>query len=216
MKELLSVIILSIFLFSFAVAPALAQTSGPQEGCGIPAGNKAGGWETIETGFPVALVPSVLFKKSDNILLFNTINAEERMLEGRMYAVLRTMPDNITTVSGAREGGYLVTSDDRFFMPQKAVLDQPDIGIKRGEDVPPNWAVFCLVNTINTIVNWIFTLILVVSVGLISAAGFMWITSGASPDIKKKATGLLTAAVIGIVIAILAKVIPALIVGILT
>lgn len=82
-------------------------------------------------------------------------------------------------------------------------------------EIKESWGTICLVNTINTVVDWVFILLLVVSVALIAVAGFMWMTGGASPDMQKKATTMITAAVVGIVIAVLARIIPALITGIL-
>lgn len=78
-----------------------------------------------------------------------------------------------------------------------------------------DWGTVCVVNTINTVVDWVFIFLLVVSVGLIAVAGFMYMTGGAAPDQQKKAMTMITAAVVGIVIAILARIIPALVTGIL-
>ena len=77
------------------------------------------------------------------------------------------------------------------------------------------WATICIVNTVNSIVDWIFILLLVVSVGLIAVAGFMFMTAGADAEKQKTAGGMIRAAIIGIVIAILARVVPALVTGIL-
>ena len=78
-----------------------------------------------------------------------------------------------------------------------------------------DWGTICLVNTINNVVNWVFILMLTVSVGLIAFAGFMFMTAGADAEKQKQAGGMIKAAVIGIVIAILARIVPALVTGIL-
>lgn len=78
-----------------------------------------------------------------------------------------------------------------------------------------DWGTICIVNTVNSIVDWIFILLLVVSVGLIAVAGFMFMTAGADAEKQKTAGGMIRAAIIGIVIAILARVVPALVTGIL-
>ena len=84
-----------------------------------------------------------------------------------------------------------------------------------GKLLTSDWGTICLVNTINNVVNWVFILMLTVSVGLIAFAGFMFMTAGASAEKQKQAGGWIMAAVIGIVIAILARVVPALVSGIL-
>ena len=78
-----------------------------------------------------------------------------------------------------------------------------------------DWGTLCLVNTINTVVDWIFIFLIAVSVVLIAIAGFLWMTASGDPEKQKKATGMIMGAVIGIVIAILARLVPALITGIL-
>ena len=47
-------------------------------------------------------------------------------------------------------------------------------------------------------------------------SGFLFMTAGAKPENKEKAGAMIGAALIGIVIAILARVLPAVITGILT
>lgn len=77
------------------------------------------------------------------------------------------------------------------------------------------WGTVCLVNTINVIVDWVFILLLVVAVALIAIAGFLWMTGGTNPEQQKMAGNMIKGAIIGIIIAILARVLPALITGIL-
>jgi len=77
------------------------------------------------------------------------------------------------------------------------------------------WALICLINTVNVIVNWIFIALLIVAVALIAIAGFMWITAGGNAEKQGQAGKMILAAVIGIIIAVLARVIPGIITGIL-
>ena len=77
------------------------------------------------------------------------------------------------------------------------------------------WGLICLINTVNIVTDWIFIALLIVAVAFIAIAGFMWMTAGGNAEAQKKAGQMILAAVIGIVIAIFARVIPGIITGIL-
>ena len=78
------------------------------------------------------------------------------------------------------------------------------------------WGVVCAINTVNTIANWFFFILISVAFVFILYAGFLFMTAGANPENKDKAGQMIAAALVGIVIAILARVIPGVITGILT
>lgn len=77
------------------------------------------------------------------------------------------------------------------------------------------WGIVCLINTINVIIDWISLIVLILSTALIVYAGFLWMTGGDNPENKDKAGKVILAALIGFGIVILAKVLPAVISGIL-
>jgi len=77
------------------------------------------------------------------------------------------------------------------------------------------WGIICLMNTINTIINWISIIVLILSTALIIYAGFLWMTGGDNPENKEKAGKVILAALIGFGIVILARVLPAVVSGIL-
>jgi len=77
------------------------------------------------------------------------------------------------------------------------------------------WGIICLVNTINTIINWISIIVFILSTALIIYAGFLWMTGGENPELKQRSGKVFLAALIGFGIVILAKVLPAVISGIL-
>ena len=79
----------------------------------------------------------------------------------------------------------------------------------------PDWGTVCLINSINAVVDWIFLFLLVISVALIAIAGFLWMTSGGDAAKTKTAGQMIVAALIGIVIALLARVLPAVVLSIL-
>jgi len=78
-----------------------------------------------------------------------------------------------------------------------------------------DWGTVCLINSINNVVDWIFLFLLVISVALIAIAGFLWMTSGGDAAKTKTAGQMIIAALIGIVIALLARVLPAVVLSIL-
>ena len=62
-----------------------------------------------------------------------------------------------------------------------------------------------LVELIETIGNWIFTVLLVVAAVFLIVAGFMFVTAGGNPEAVTKARQMLINALIGVAIALLAK-----------
>lgn len=62
-----------------------------------------------------------------------------------------------------------------------------------------------VITIINRIGNWIFAILLAVSGIMMIAAGFFWVTAAGEPANVMKARTMLTNAVIGLVVALLAK-----------
>ena len=79
-----------------------------------------------------------------------------------------------------------------------------------------NWGTICLLNTVNAVTDWAFFILISVAFVFILIAGFLWMTGRGEPDKMKQAANMIGAALVGIVIAILARVLPAVITGILT
>jgi len=77
------------------------------------------------------------------------------------------------------------------------------------------WGTVCLLNTINVVTDWIFIFLIAIAVVLIVIAGFMYLTSGGDSTRQGQAKGFIMGAVVGIVIALLARVVPAVVTGIL-
>lgn len=124
--------------------------------------------------------------------------------------------DNCTLVKDVTikndSGADIKVSKGVIVIPGSADVVATTAGTLATED----WGTLCLINTINVIVDWVFILLLVIAVGLIAAAGVMWTTAGGDSDKQKTAGKMIQGAVVGIVIALLARMIPALIAGILT
>ncbi|MFY9457578.1 MAG: hypothetical protein WAP23_01450 [Candidatus Spechtbacterales bacterium] len=78
------------------------------------------------------------------------------------------------------------------------------------------WGLICLVNSINSVAGWIFFILISISFVFILVAGFMWATSGTNSENQKKAGQMIAAALVGIVIALLSRIIPGVVMGILS
>ncbi len=73
------------------------------------------------------------------------------------------------------------------------------------------WGIICLLNSIATVTNWLFILLTILVVFMVLYGAFNLITSAGDP--KKTDTGkkIITYAIIGLAIAILAKIIPSIV-----
>ncbi len=67
------------------------------------------------------------------------------------------------------------------------------------------------VGLICTVVNWLFTFLIVLTILFIIVAAFIYVTAGGDPEKVRGATGWIIYAVVAIVIAVLAKGIPLII-----
>lgn len=69
----------------------------------------------------------------------------------------------------------------------------------------------CLFNTIYTITDWVFYLLLIVVVFMMVLGGFYYVTAAGDPEKAGKGRKLIIYALIGLVIALLARMIPAVV-----
>jgi len=74
-----------------------------------------------------------------------------------------------------------------------------------------DWGIVCLLNTTINVTNWVFYIMMIISVLFVIVGGFLYMTSGGDPDKAGKGRQMITYAMIGIVIALLARVIPAIV-----
>jgi len=77
--------------------------------------------------------------------------------------------------------------------------------------VTEEWGMVCLLNTIYTVTNWIFYIMTLVAVLMIVFGGFTYITAAGDPAKAGKGKSILTYAIIGLAIALVAKLIPSLV-----
>ena len=71
-----------------------------------------------------------------------------------------------------------------------------------------NWSLVCLIATVYTVTNWIFFLMMALAVVLIVIGGAMYMLSGGDTTKAGKGKSLITYALIGLVIALVAKFVP--------
>lgn len=80
--------------------------------------------------------------------------------------------------------------------------------------VPPDGTcpgICCLLNTIYTATSWFFYILIVVSVIMIIWGGFSILFAAGDPDKMKKGRGTIIYALVGIAIALFARVIPSIV-----
>lgn len=90
------------------------------------------------------------------------------------------------------------------FTPGDVISADPN-----NNDYQEGWSVICMLDTVYYVTNWIFYIILTVVMIMILYAAFLFLTSSGSPEKAGKATKIITYAIIGMVIGLLARAIPA-------
>ncbi len=74
-----------------------------------------------------------------------------------------------------------------------------------------DWGMVCTLNSVYTVTNWIFYIMTIVAVLMIVFGGFTYITAAGDPAKAEKGKTILTYAIIGLAIALIAKLIPSLV-----
>lgn len=75
----------------------------------------------------------------------------------------------------------------------------------------PNCGFCCLMNTIYKVTNWLFYILILLVTVFIIYGGFVIITASGDPEKAGKGKQILTYAIVGLAIALLARVIPSLV-----
>ena len=73
------------------------------------------------------------------------------------------------------------------------------------------WGMICLVNTITYITNWVFYLLMIAVVLMFIIAGVLYLTAGAKPENAQKAKSMMLYAILGLVVSLVAKLIPSVV-----
>ena len=74
-----------------------------------------------------------------------------------------------------------------------------------------NWGMYCLLNTVYNVTDWIFILLMLIVVVLIITGAFMFATAGGNPEKTTTARNFILYAIIGLVIALIARAVPTIV-----
>ncbi len=78
-----------------------------------------------------------------------------------------------------------------------------------GEDNPRDgWGAYCLIDTVYTVTDWIFWVVFVIGALIVLFGGIQIMFAKGDPETAKKGGNVITFGVIGIVVAIVSKIIP--------
>ncbi|MBI1888757.1 MAG: hypothetical protein HYS15_02400 [Candidatus Spechtbacteria bacterium] len=198
MKNIKKSILFLIAATSLVLMPyvAFAQFGkGPPDECKIAKEMTAGAWR-VQHSLNTPDQVFTLYRDMNGDGAFSDI-PDERIIAGNTFPIGATSKESIT-------------------IPRDALADQVNVNVKKGDTLPPRWGTFCLINMANNIANWIFFILLTIAFVFIAFAGFKWMTSKDNATAQKEAGQMIFVALVGLIIAALAKVIPAVIAGILT
>ena len=79
------------------------------------------------------------------------------------------------------------------------------------ENRPDDWGVVCFLNTVYFVTDWIFYILMLAVMIAILAGGFMFLTAGGDTTKVGKAGKLIAFAIVGLLVGLLAKVIPTIV-----
>jgi len=121
-------------------------------------------------------------------------------------------------LDGAIVGEVHDEDDDGIIDPPTADLDENEcyVGntIQLLDVSSPSWGMVCLVNTIYNITDWVFWFALALAIIMGGITGFFFMTAGGEPYKAEKARSMFIWVVVGIAVAVSAKVITALIMAV--
>ena len=74
-----------------------------------------------------------------------------------------------------------------------------------------DWSMACLLNITINVTNWVFYIMMIITVLFVIWGGIIFMTAGGDPDKAGKGKTLIVYALVGIVIGLLARIIPAIV-----
>jgi hypothetical protein len=113
--------------------------------------------------------------------------------------------------NGGGDAGLVSPGDVTSGCILKATVKVGDTEFSPGTPIPgsrDDWGLVCMVGTIQYIVNWVFYIIMIIVMVMVLYGAFTFLTSSGDPTKTGKATKIITFAVIGMVVALLARAIP--------
>jgi len=121
-----------------------------------------------------------------------------------------TIKGNINWTEGEINGTPCVSP-----APTECQLTEGDVvGPTGGTDVThatEQWGMICLINSVNTITNWIFYLLMIIVVVMVVIGGATYMLSAGNPERAGKGKSIIIYGIVGLIIALLARLIPSLV-----
>jgi len=74
-----------------------------------------------------------------------------------------------------------------------------------------DWGLMCIVNSVYNVTNWIFYLLMIIVVVMVVIGGATYMLAAGNPERAKKGRSIIIYGIIGLVIALLARLIPSLV-----
>ena len=74
-----------------------------------------------------------------------------------------------------------------------------------------NWGMYCLISVVYVVTNWIFYLMMIAVVILFVVAGAKYMMSSGDPEKTKGAKNMMIYAIVGLVVALVAKLVPSVV-----
>ncbi|MEK9153602.1 MAG: pilin [Patescibacteria group bacterium] len=74
-----------------------------------------------------------------------------------------------------------------------------------------NWGMYCLLNVVYIVTNWIFYLMMIAVVIVFVIAGAKYMMSSGDPEKTKSAKNLMIFGIVGLIVALIAKLVPSVV-----
>ena len=75
----------------------------------------------------------------------------------------------------------------------------------------PNWGMVCIINTLNSIIDWVFTILVILAVGFTLAGAWTILTAGGKAENVTIGKNFILYAAIGLAVAFLARALPGIV-----
>jgi magnesium-transporting ATPase (P-type) len=110
------------------------------------------------------------------------------------------------------EGTSLIPGEEPVGCVIRASFSIGDTDFSPGEEISgenSDWGLICLIGMVHYVTNWIFYILMIVVMVMVLYGAFTFLTSSGDPTKTQKATKIITFAVIGMIVALLSRAIPA-------
>ena len=145
------------------------------------------------------------YKIAGLIILIGIFLAGAAMAEEKLNDCCKVRAGFSMSATESYQAGDIIKSNE----PGAVCELKPDPS--KTEHAKDNWGMLCMLNTVYTVTNWVFYIMTAVAALMIVFGGFTYLTAAGDPGKAGKGKGILMYAIIGLAIALIAKVIPSLV-----